>query len=128
LVNFLAYFQPWREPWMVPAGVTQSASEVYLPFAHELVHQQPGLLTEWIPGADEYRHTADGLSTIGPIAWDVTPFHFANVHPTWDAYLRQALGRASNGPARLWVLTMGEAGRVCRSKFVCQDMTRERAG
>ncbi len=127
LVNFLAYFQPWREPWMVLGGITQPAAQVYLDFARELVRQQPGLLTDWIPGADEYIHSPDGLSVAGPIAWDVTPFHFANVHPTWDAYLRRALGRPPNGPARLWVLTMGEAARVCRTRFVCPDMTQPRS-
>jgi hypothetical protein len=128
LVSFLAYFQPWREPWMVPGGITQEHARVYLDFARELVHQQPGLLTEWIPGADVYAHTPEALSTAGSIAWDVTPFHFANVHPTWDSYLRTELARPPNGPARLWVLTMGEAERVCRTRFVCQDMTRPRSG
>jgi hypothetical protein len=128
LIDFLAYFQPWREPWMVPGGITQEYSQVYLDFARELVLQQPGLLTEWIPGADRYIHNSDSLSLGGPIAWEVTPFHFANVHPTWDAYLRTALGRPPNGPARLWVLTMGEAARVCPSQLVCPNMTRERSG
>lgn len=127
LINFLAYFQPWREPWMAPGGITQEHSKIYLEFARELVHQQPGLLTEWIPGADQYSHSADGLTLNGPVAWEVTPFHFANVHPTWDAYLRQTLSRPSDGAGRLWVLTMGEAGRVCRSQFVCQDMTQARS-
>jgi sugar phosphate isomerase/epimerase len=62
----------------------------------------------------------------GSIDWPHTPFHFANVDPTWDAYLRERLRRLPNGPSRLWVLTVGEAGWVCQSQFVCEDMTRPR--
>jgi hypothetical protein len=80
-----------------------------------------------IPGADAYVASSDGLSLGGPIDWSHTRFHFANVDATWDAFLRAQLHRLPNGPARLWVLTMGEAGRVCGSQFVCADMTQPKS-
>ncbi len=125
LINFLSYFQPWREPWM-SRGFTSPNAEQYEPFARELVHQQPGLLTTIIPGADTYVHSEDALSSSSTIDWFQTPFHFANVDATWDTYLRQQLRRSPNGAARLWVLTISEAGRVCGSQFICQDMTQPR--
>jgi hypothetical protein len=126
LINFLSYFQPWREPW-VARGFTSEHASKYEAFATELVQQKPGLLTVIIPGADAYIHSPDGLSVDGSIDWSITPFHFANVDASWDAYLRQTLRRSANGPARLWVLTMNEAARVCRSRFLCDDMTQPRA-
>jgi hypothetical protein len=123
LINFLSYFQPWREPWVAP-GFTSGSAQQYDSLARDLVNQRAGLLTAMIPGADAYVHTTDGLSLAGPIDWSHTRFHFANVDPTWDSFLRTQLHRLPNGPARLWVLTMGEAGRVCGSQFVCADMTR----
>ncbi len=125
LIDFLSYFQPWREPWIAP-GFTSDQAAQYLDYAKDLVLQRPGLLTAVIPGADTYTHNDDGLSMAGPIDWLHTPFHFANVDPTWDTYLRQKLRRLPNGPSRLWVLTIAEAGWVCRSQFVCDDMTRPR--
>jgi hypothetical protein len=125
LINFLSYFQPWREPWVAP-GFTSDHAEQYLSLARDLVKQRSGLLTAMIPGADAYIHSSDGLSLAGSIDWSHTRFHFANVHPTWDTFLRTQLHRLPNGPARLWVLTMGEAGRVCGSQFICADMTRPR--
>ena len=125
LINFLSYFQPWREPWIAP-GFTSDNAQQYKSFAKDLVSQHVGLLTAMIPGADTYVHNSDGLSLAGPIDWFHTRFHFANVDPTWDTFLRSQLRRLPNGPARLWVLTMGEAGRVCGSQFVCADMTRPR--
>jgi hypothetical protein len=125
LINFLSYFQPWREPWM-SRGFTSANAETYEEFARELVHQQPGLLTTIIPGADTYVHSENALSSSSSIDWFQTPFHFANVDPTWDVYLRRQLRRSPNGIARLWVLTISEAGRVCGSQFICQDMTQPR--
>jgi hypothetical protein len=125
LINFLSYFQPWREPWVAP-GFSSEHAQDYKSLAQELVRQQTGLLTAMIPGADAYVHSTDGLSLAGSIDWSNTRFHFANVDPTWDTYLRTQLHRLPNGPARLWVLTMGEAGRVCGSQFICADMTRPR--
>jgi hypothetical protein len=125
LINFLAYFQPWRQPW-ASRGFTSVHAARYKDFGADIVYQRPGLLTTLIPGADTYVHTSSGLEIGGPIDWHMTPFHFANVHSTWDSYLRQQLRRSPNGPARLWVLTMGEAGWVCPSRFICPDMTRER--
>lgn len=126
LMNFLSYFQPWREPWNAGARFTSPRAQDFLPFAHDLVRQQRGLLTALIPGADSYVRNPDGLDSREPVDWHNTPFHFANVDPTWDAYLRQTLGRGSNGANRLWVLTMAEAQRVCPSAFVCSNMTREK--
>jgi hypothetical protein len=125
LIDFLSYFQPWREPWMA-RGFTSDNAAKYEEYAHELVDQKPGLLTTLIPGADTYVHDAEGLSSASSINWQITPFHFANVDPTWDTYLRQRLRRSPNGAARLWVLTIAEAGRVCVSQFLCQDMTQPR--
>jgi hypothetical protein len=125
LINFLSYFQPWREPW-ISRGFTNERASLYEDLAADLVNQAPGLLTAMIPGADTYEHSRDGLSLGGPIDWSRTPFHFANVHPTWDSFLRASLRRLPNGPARLWVLTMSEAGRVCTSQFICPDMTQTR--
>jgi hypothetical protein len=125
LINFLSYFQPWREPWVAP-GFTSASARNYLPFAQDLVRQHAGLLTAMIPGADDYIASNTGLSLAGPIDWSHTRFHFANVDPTWDSFLRVQLHRLPNGPARLWVLTMGEASRVCGSQFVCADMTQPR--
>ena len=125
LINFLSYFQPWREPWMARGFTSENASQ-YEEYARELVHQQPGMLTTIIPGADTYVHDENALSSSSSIDWFQTPFHFANVDPTWDAYLRQKLRRSPNGAARLWVLTISEAGRVCASQFICQDMTAPR--
>jgi len=125
LINFLSYFQPWREPW-VGRGFTNDKAAVYLDQARELVQQQPGLLTAMIPGADTYVADTNALTLGGSINWGMTKFHFANVHPTWDAYLRDKLHRLPNGPARLWVLTINEAGRVCTSQFLCPDMTQSR--
>jgi hypothetical protein len=125
LINFLSYFQPWREPWM-SRGFTSDNAAQYEDFARELVNQQSGLLTTIIPGADTYVHSEDALSSVSSIDWFQTPFHFANVDPTWDAYLRRQLRRSPNGGARLWVLTMSEAGRVCGSQFICEDMTQPR--
>ncbi len=123
LVNFLAYFQGWREPWMVTRGFTNPQAKDYLALADDIVHQR-GIIREWIPGAEWFVQDPGGLAEEGPVRWEATPFHFANVHPTWDAYLRRSLGRAPNGPNRLWVLTVGEAERVCQDGFVCPDMTR----
>jgi hypothetical protein len=125
LIDFLSYFQPWREPWM-SRGFTSDHAAEYEDYAYDLVSQAPGLLTTLIPGADTYVHDENALSGPSSINWQITPFHFANVHPTWDAYLRQKLRRSPNGAARLWVLTMGEASRVCGSQFVCADMTQPR--
>jgi len=125
LIDFLSYFQPWREPWVAP-GFTSDSAKQYLSFAQDLVSQRAGLLTAMIPGADAYSHSSDGLSLAGSIDWSHTRFHFANVDPTWDTFLRSQLHRLPNGPARLWVLTMGEASRVCGSQFVCADMTQPR--
>jgi len=125
LINFLSYFQPWREPWVAPGFTSDSAAQ-YRSFAQDLIGQRPGLLTAMIPGADAYVHSRDGLSLAGSIDWSHTRFHFANVDPSWDTFLRSQLHRLPNGPARLWVLTMGEAGRVCGSQFVCADMTQPR--
>ena len=126
LINFLTYFQPWREPWNAGARFTSAKAQDFLPFAHDLVLQQPGILTALIPGADAYVRNPDGLEARAPINWPNTPFHFANVHPTWDTYLRQILGRGSNGANRLWVLTMAEASQVCPSAFICENMTKEK--
>lgn len=125
LIDFLSYFQPWREPWVAP-GFTSDNARQYESLAQDLVNQRAGLLTAMIPGADAFVHSSDGLSLAGPIDWSHTRFHFANVDPTWDTFLRAQLHRLPNGPARLWVLTMGEAGRVCGSRFVCADMTQPR--
>jgi hypothetical protein len=125
LIDFLAYFQAWREPWQVRGGFSNGAARDYLALAGDVVEQR-GLVTEWIPGAAWFVHTADALSAPGPIDWEATPFHFANADPSWDAYLRQALRRDANGPNRLWVLTVGEAGLVCGSGFVCPDLTQAR--
>ncbi len=125
LINFLSYFQAWREPWNAPGFLSDSA-EVFQSLAQDTVDQRPGLLTAMIPGADTYVHSDDGLSIAGPINWINTQFHFANVDPTWDDYLHAQLRRPANGPARLWVLTMGEASQVCGSLFVCADMTLPR--
>ena len=125
LINFLAYFQAWREPWRVPSGFANAAAKDYLALADDVVNQR-GIVLEWIPGAEWFAHNAAGLQAPGPVDWETTPFHFANVHPTWDVYLRRALGRPPNGPNRLWVLTIGEANQVCGSRFVCPDMTQAR--
>ena len=125
LINYLSYFQPWREPWNAPGFTSENAMK-YLPLADELVSQTPGLLTAMIPGADTYVASENGLSLAGPVDWSQTKFHFANVDPTWDSYLREKLRRLPNGPARLWVLSMGEASRVCGSLFLCADMTQPR--
>ncbi len=125
LINFLSYFQPWREPWM-SRGFTSDNAAQYEDYARDLVNQQPGLLTTIIPGADTYVHSENALSSSSSIDWYQTPFHFANVDPTWDAYLRKNLRRSPNGAARLWVLTISEAGRVCSAQFICQDMTEPR--
>ena len=125
LINFLSYFQPWREPWMA-RGFTSEHAAQYEDYARELVHQQPGLLTTLIPGADTYVHDPNGLSTASSINWQITPFHFANVDTSWDKYLRERLRRSPNGAGRLWVLTFAEAGRVCQSQFLCPDMTQPR--
>lgn len=125
LINFLSYFQPWREPWHAQ-GFTSTEAETYLPLAEDLVQQKAGLLTALVPGADTYVRSADGLSIAGPVDWWRTQFHFANVDPSWDSYLRDRLHRLPNGPANLWVLTMGEAAMVCQSQFVCADMTQPR--
>jgi hypothetical protein len=125
LINFLSYFQPWREPW-VARGFTNDKASAYEGLAEDLVHQETGLLTAMIPGADTYEHSNEALTVGGTIDWLRTPFHFANVHPSWDKYLRDNLRRLPNGPARLWVLTMSEAGRVCGSAFICPDMTEAR--
>jgi hypothetical protein len=125
LINFLSYFQPWREPWMA-RGFTSDRASAYVDLAEDLVHQETGLLTAMIPGADAYAHSRDALTLGGPIDWGRTPFHFANVHPSWDRYLREKLRRLPNGPAGLWVLTMSEAGQACGSEFLCPDMTEAR--
>ena len=39
---------------------------------------------------------------------------------------RDKLKRLPNGPARLWVLTINEAAKVCTSQFLCPDMTQSR--
>jgi hypothetical protein len=125
LINFLSYFQPWREPWN-SSGFTSDHAKKYLPLADDLVHQAPGLLTAMIPGADTYVQSEDGLSLGGSIDWYRTKFHFANVDPSWDTFLRQQLRRLPDGPNRLWVLTMGDASKVCGSQFLCADMTQPR--
>jgi hypothetical protein len=125
LINFLSYFQPWREPWMSRGFVSASAAR-YLEFARDIVDQRAGLLTALIPGADTYVANRTGLDQAGSIRWHLAPFHFANVHNTWDSHLRQQLRRGPNGPAGLWVLTIDEASRVCTTRFLCQDMTRPR--
>jgi hypothetical protein len=125
LINFLAYFQAWREPWNVKGGFTNTAAKAYLALADDAVHQR-GLVCDWIPGAEWFVPSPEALSEAGPVDWETTPFHFANVHLTWDQYLRSALGRSSDGLDRLWVLTVSEARQVCGSGFVCPDMTRPR--
>ncbi len=125
LINFLSYFQPWREPWN-SGGFTSEHAMKYLPLAEDLVHQSPGLLTAMIPGADAYVQSEDGLRLGGPIDWNRTKFHFANVDPSWDSFLRQQLRRLPDGPNRLWVLSMGDATKVCGSQFLCSDMTQPR--
>jgi hypothetical protein len=125
LINFLSYFQPWREPWN-SRGFTSDNAKIFLPLAEDLVHQAPGRLTAMIPGADTYVHSEDGLSLGGSIDWNHTKFHFANVDPSWDTFLRQQLRRLPNGPNRLWVLTMADASKVCGSQFLCADMTQPR--
>jgi hypothetical protein len=125
LINYLSYFQPWREPWNA-SGFTSESAKKYLPLAEDVVDQAPGLLTAMIPGADTYVQSEDGLRLGGPIDWNQTKFHFANVHPSWDTFLRQQLRRLPDGPNRLWVLTMNEASKVCGSQFLCADMTQPR--
>ncbi|MCC7359457.1 MAG: hypothetical protein IT317_08275 [Anaerolineales bacterium] len=125
LINFLSYFQPWREPW-VGRQFTNAKAAVYLDQARDLVQQRSGLLTTIIPGADSYVANTDALTLGGSINWGMVKFHFANVDPSWDSYLRDQLKRLPNGPARLWVLTINEAMRVCASQFICPDMTRAR--
>jgi hypothetical protein len=125
LINFLSYFQPWRQPWAA-GGFTSAHAEHHLEFAGQVVWQQPGLLTTLIPGADTYSADPAGLGPAGPVAWGPVPFHFANVHSTWDTYLREQLRRLPNGPARLWVLSMDDAARVCGTPFLCPDMTQAR--
>jgi hypothetical protein len=110
----------------VSRGFANEAAARYEDFARDLVDQRAGLVTAMIPGADTYVGSADGLSQGGSVDWSQTLFHFANVHPSWDSYLRDRLRRLPNGPSRLWVLTMGEAGRVCVSQFLCPDMTQAR--
>jgi hypothetical protein len=126
LINFLSYFQPWREPFMAGARFTTDKAKEYLPFANDLVWQRNGLVTALVPGADTYVRDPNGLEARAPIDWPNTPFHFANVDPSWDTYLREVLGRGPNGSNRLWVLTLAEAGRVCPSQFICENMTKER--
>ena len=126
LILFLSYFQPWREPYAAGARFTDNKAKDFLPFAADLVHQEPGVLTALLPGADTYVRDPNGIESRAPIDWPNTPFHFANVHPTWDTYLRQTLGRGPNGAIRLWVLTMAEASAVCPSAFVCENMTKEK--
>ena len=126
LINFLAYFQPWREPWVAGENFTDPSAMAYLRIANGLVSQRADFLTDWIPGADRYVHDSYGLYEDGPVEWESTPFHFANVHPSWDRYLRQKLGRGPDGANRLWVLTIGEAGLACRSRFICENMTLAR--
>jgi hypothetical protein len=123
LVNFLAYFQGWREPWMVSSGFMNVAAKSQLALADDVLHQR-GIVCEWIPGAEWFVQNPNGLAEAGPIDWEATPFHFANVHPTWDAYLRRTLRRPPNGANRLWVLTVAEADKVCQAGFVCPDMTQ----
>lgn len=125
LINFLSYFQPWREPWIAP-GFSSDSAQQYKSFAQDLIYQRAGLLTAMIPGADTYVRSPDGLSMAGSIDWPGTSFHFANVDPTWDTFLRSRLHRLPNGPSRLWVLTMREASQVCGSQFICADMTQPR--
>ena len=94
---------------------------------HDLSYvDHSGLLTAIIPGADTYVADNAALTLGGSINWGLTKFHFANVHPTWDSYLRDKLKRLPNGPARLWVLTINEASKVCTSQFLCPDMTQSR--
>ncbi|HLB47602.1 MAG TPA: hypothetical protein VJL59_11405 [Anaerolineales bacterium] len=126
LINFLSYFQPWREPWTAGQRFANAKAQDFVPFAQDLVLQRPGILTALIPGADTYIRDPNSLAQRTSIDWPNTPFHFANVHPTWDTYLRQTLGRGPNGANRLWVLTMTEASQVCPSSFVCENMTKER--
>lgn len=125
LINFLSYFQPWREPW-IGRNFTNDKAAVYLEQARDLVHQRAGLLTAMIPGADTYVADNGALTTGGSINWGLTKFHFANVHPSWDAYLRDTLRRLPNGPSRLWVLTISDASRVCTTQFLCPNMTQSR--
>ncbi len=125
LINFLSYFQPWREPW-IGRNFTNDKAAVYLDQAKDLVQQRAGLLTAIIPGADTYVADREALKLGGSINWGLTKFHFANVHPTWDSYLRDKLRRLPNGPARLWVLTINDAAKVCTSQFLCPDMTQSR--
>jgi hypothetical protein len=125
LINFLSYFQPWREPW-IGRGFTNEAAARYEVLAYDLIDQTAGLISAMIPGAETYVHSPDGLGLVGPVDWSATSFHFANVHPSWDSYLRDKLRRLPNGPARLWVLTMSEANRVCASQLLCPDMTQAR--
>jgi hypothetical protein len=125
LINFLSYFQPWREPW-IGRNFTNDKAAVYLEVAKDLVQGRAGLVTAVIPGADTYTADNEALNGGGSINWGLVKFHFANVHPTWDAYLRDKLRRLPNGPARLWVLTINEAARVCTSQFLCPDMTQSR--
>ncbi len=103
LINFLAYFQPWREPWRAAGRFTDSAAKAYAPLAIEVMR----------PSSDS-------------VDWARAPFHFANIHPTWDRYLRAKLRREPDGPDRLWVLTQAEAERVCVTALLCSDMTRPR--
>lgn len=126
LINFLAYFQPWREPFSAGARFTSEKAQEYLPFASDLVWQRSGLVTALVPGAEGYIRNPDALDAPSPIDWANTPFHFANVDPSWDSYLREQLGRGPNGSNRLWVLTMAEASRVCPSAFICENMTKAR--
>ena len=128
LLNFLAYFQPWREPQAAGANFTHPHAQTYKPLAYDLVMQVPGsAVMGWIPGGAEYVHNPEGLEESGPVAWNNVPFHFANVHSTWDVYLRQRLGRGADGRNRLWVLTLAESARVCGGEgFVCPIMTEPR--
>ena len=127
LMNFLAYFQPWIWPDTTNGNFTHPTARSYLALAEELVGQTPGTITDWIPGADLFVSDPGIEEYSSPVNWGRTPFHFANVHLTWDIYLREKLGRGPDGPDRLWVLTMGEATRVCPSATLCNFMARERA-
>jgi hypothetical protein len=122
LVNFLAYFQPWRQPWLNHSGFISDHAQDWLWLARDMV-AQTGLVTDWIPGADKFVHDPQGLYGTS-VYWDNVVFHFANVDPSWDTYLRERLHRGPNGASGLWVLTIREAGQVCQSRFICEDMTQ----
>ena len=104
LLDFLAYYQAWRESNRAPQKPFLSPPlPEQIKIAEAIVSGDSAVLKEYgFTGDIQKRFRTD------------LPFHFANVSPEWNDLLVQKLGRLPDDPANMfWVLSIDDIQRIC---------------